>query len=74
MYLQKEISKNDTVLVKSREMTDRNQTLPWWMWGEDDRNKNTLAPLVEVRYFYLLIDFLWLSFSCSVLIFLWHAF
>jgi hypothetical protein len=40
----------DTVLVKSREMTGRSQTLPWWMGGgggrgKDDRKQNTLAPL-----------------------------
>ncbi len=23
-----------TVIVKSREMTGRRQTLPWWLWGE----------------------------------------
>jgi hypothetical protein len=38
----------DTVLVKSREMTGRSQTLPWWR-GEggvkDDRKQYVSAPL-----------------------------
>jgi hypothetical protein len=37
----------DTVLVKSREMTDRGQTLPCRCRGEeskDDRKQNKLAP------------------------------
>jgi hypothetical protein len=42
----------DTVLVKSREMTDRSQTLPWCMArgrrGKDDRKQNTLALLVYI--------------------------
>ncbi len=40
----------DTVLVKSREMTGRTQTLPWWLeeeGGTDDRKQNTLAPLIS---------------------------
>ncbi len=31
----------DTVLVKSREMTGRTQTLPWWLRGEGIKNRKT---------------------------------
>ncbi len=38
----------DTMSVKTREMTGRAQTLPWWLGGrrgKDDRKQNTFAPL-----------------------------
>jgi hypothetical protein len=41
----------DTVLFKSKEMTGRSQTLPWWLVerrGKDDRNQNTLASLTGI--------------------------
>ncbi len=44
-------SASDTMLVKGREMTDRTQTLPWWLGGEkgkDDRKQNTLTFLGNV--------------------------
>jgi hypothetical protein len=31
----------DTVLVKSREMTGRSQTLPWWLREEGQRRQKT---------------------------------
>ncbi len=41
----------DAVLIKSREMIGRAQTLSGWLeglWGKDDRKQNTLAPLGRV--------------------------
>jgi len=41
----------DTLSVKSREMTRRSQTLPWWLGeeGKDDRKQYTLAPLADTH-------------------------
>ncbi len=33
-HMDRQASNGDTVLVKSREMTGRAQTLPWWLEGE----------------------------------------
>jgi hypothetical protein len=38
----------DAVLVKSREITGRNQTVPCWLGGKENRKQNTLAPLLIV--------------------------
>jgi hypothetical protein len=54
----------DTVLVKSREMTGRSQTLPWWLGeegGKDDRKQNTLALLYEKA---VVEQFLWSLGRC----------
>jgi hypothetical protein len=42
----------DTGLVKSREMTGRSQTPPWWLGGEGAKTteKNKLASLVSPFY------------------------
>jgi hypothetical protein len=40
----------DTVLVKSREMTGRTQTLPWWLKEEGVKtteNKKNIGPVAE---------------------------
>jgi hypothetical protein len=47
-HMDRQARTGDTVLVKSREMTGRSQTLPWWLkgrGGKDDRKQNTLATL-----------------------------
>jgi hypothetical protein len=44
--MDRQVRIDDTALVKSREMTGRSQTLPWWPGGggrgKDDRKQNTL--------------------------------
>jgi hypothetical protein len=48
-------STGDTVLVKSREMPGRTQTLPWWLGEKGQRRqktKYTLAPLHRSIFLY----------------------
>ncbi len=43
-HMDRQARTGDTLLVKSREMTDRTQTLRWWLggrMGKDDRKQNT---------------------------------
>jgi hypothetical protein len=47
-YMDRQARTRDTVLVRCREMTDRSQTLPWWLEGGGVKTteKNASAQLV----------------------------
>ncbi len=50
-HMDRQARTSDTVLVKSRKMTGRSQTLPWWLGRggiKTTENKIKLAPLMQV--------------------------
>jgi len=44
--MDRQASTGDMVLVKSREIIGRSQTLSWWLGVGHDKKQNTLAPLI----------------------------